>query len=514
MINAAGREIADFYPGYGPAVPFKGAFQYTPELRRAAPRVRHNISGKGKKVVSSLKEVFQAIPIRDGMTLSFHHHLRNGDAVLNMVCQTAAELGIKDLTIASSGIFPVHVALVDHIRNGVVSRIDSCGVMGGLARSVMDGELPVPTIVRTHGGRARAIECGQVKIDVAFIAAPAADAWGNATGMEGKAAFGSIGYALLDAQYADHVVIVTDELRETHLSRFSIPQTLVDYVVPVQSIGDPSGIATGAIRWTKDPIQLQIARDTVKVADALGLIKDGYSFQTGTGGISLAYTRFLAETMSERKIRGSFAVGGISTPVTQMLENGLLQTLYDVQSFDLGAVQSIARNPAHLEMSAGYYASPFNGGCIVNDLDTTIISALEIDRNFNINVLTGNDGAIMAGVGGNPDTAAGASVTIVVSNLLRGRMPSIVDNVHTICTPGETVDVLVTDYGVAVNPRRADILGELKGSGLELCSIEELQAKAEKLVGKPKMIPTTDEVVAVVEYRDGTVIDTVRKVAR
>ncbi len=513
MINAAGRKIADFYPGYGPAVPFKGAFAYAPELHRAAPHVRHNASGKGKKVISSLKEVFQAIPIRDGMTLSFHHHLRNGDAVIKMVCQTAAELGIKDLTIASSGLFPVHSALDEYIRKGVITSLDSSGIMGSLAHIVMDGKLPSPAIVRTHGGRARAIECGQIKIDVAFIAAPVADAWGNATGMEGRAAFGSIGYAIPDAQYAENVVIVTDDLREQHLSRFSIPQTLVDYVVPVPSIGDPAGIATGAIRWTKDPIQLQIARDAVKVVDALGLIRDGYSFQTGTGGISLAYTRFLAQLMGERGVKGGFAVGGITTPVTQMLENGLLQTLFDVQSFDLGAVQSIARNAAHLEMSAGYYASPFNSGCIVNDLDTTIISALEIDRNFNINVLTGNDGAIMAGVGGNPDTAAGANVTIVVSNLLRGRMPSIVDNVHTICTPGETVDVLVTDYGVAVNPRRSDIIDGLNGSGLELHSIDELQAIAETLCGKPKTIPVTDKVVAVVEYRDGTIIDTVHQVA-
>ena len=90
-----------------------------------------------------------------------------------------------------------------------------------------------------HGGRARAIECGQLKIDVAFIAAPASDPYGNINGVTGPTACGSLGYAFPDAEYADHVVAVTDHLEAYPLSPVSIPQTRVDFVVKIERIGDP-----------------------------------------------------------------------------------------------------------------------------------------------------------------------------------------------------------------------------------------------------------------------------------
>ena len=43
--------------------------------------------------------------LRDGMTISFHHHLRNGDYVLNMVLDEAAKMGVKDLTVNASSVF-------------------------------------------------------------------------------------------------------------------------------------------------------------------------------------------------------------------------------------------------------------------------------------------------------------------------------------------------------------------------------------------------------------------------
>jgi hypothetical protein len=46
--------------------------------------------------------------VRDGATLSFHHHLRNGDHLMNLVLAEAARLGLRDLKIAPSSIFPVH----------------------------------------------------------------------------------------------------------------------------------------------------------------------------------------------------------------------------------------------------------------------------------------------------------------------------------------------------------------------------------------------------------------------
>lgn len=512
MKNAIGREVREYYNGYGKAVPFQGAFQYFPDLRRASPKVKAAVPGKDNKVAKTLKDVFLSIPVRDGMTLSFHSAFRNGDRVMNMVIETAAELGLKDLTISSSGFFPVHAPIVTHIRNGVVTHLDTNGIVGPVADCVMNGELPTVTTVRSHGGRPRSIECGQQHIDVAFIGAPTADIYGNINGVEGTAVCGSLGYAMADAEYADYVVAVTDHLSQMPLHIISIPQTRVDYVVEVDCCGDPAGIATGTLKQSKDPMQLMIAKSAADIAETLGLVKAGYAFQCGAGGVAMAFAKEMSEKLARKQVQAGFCVGGITGYMVDMLQRGLVGTLYDTQCFDRQAIASINRNPQHVEIGASFYANPFNAGCIVNRLDSTILGALEIDTSFNVNVLTGNDGRIMTGIGGNPDTAAGASVTMVVANLLRSRIPVVVDSVHTVCTPGETVDILVTEKGIAVNPRRADIADRLKAEGVALTTIEELQHKAEKLTGKPKKVPVTDKVVAIVEYRDGTILDEIHQV--
>lgn len=176
-------------------------------------------------------DVFERIPIKDGMTLSFHHHLRNGDGVVNSVLAVAAELSIKDLKVALSSVFPVHEPMVGHFESGVVTALDTDYLSGPVAEAVSRGVLARPVVLRTHGGRARAIESGQLKIDVAFIAAPAADDYGNVNGVGGPTACGSLGYAFPDTQYADWVVGVTDTLVDYPLVPVSIPQTRVDYLV-------------------------------------------------------------------------------------------------------------------------------------------------------------------------------------------------------------------------------------------------------------------------------------------
>ena len=512
MKNVVGREIAEYYNGYGKAVPFQGAFQYFPEITRAAPKIKFAVPGKDNKVAKSLKDVFLSIPVKDGMTLSFHSAFREGDKVMNLVVQTAAELGLKDLKISSSAIFQANAPIVEHIRNGVVTRLDANAILGEVGECVMNGELPTIATIRSHGGRPRSIETGQQHIDVAFIGAPTADIYGNINGIEGTACCGSLGYAVPDSEFADYVVAVTDNLVEMPLSTISIPQTRVDYVVKVDCCGDPNGIATGTLRPSKDPIQLYIADETVKIVEQLGLIKDGYAFQCGSGGVSIAFAQKMGKLLEQKQIQAGFCVGGITGYMVDMLERGLVKNLYDVQCFDTRAINSIHRNPGHVEIGASFYANPFNSGCIVNRLDNCILGALEIDIGFNINVVTGNNGSLTAGIGGNPDCAAGASVTIAVANLLRGRIPVVVDSVHTICTPGETVDILVTERGVAVNPLRKDLLQKLEGSNIKLKTIEELKYEAEKIVGTPQKINTTGKTVAVVEYRDGTIIDTIEQV--
>jgi citrate lyase subunit alpha/citrate CoA-transferase len=141
-----------------------------------------------------------------------------------------------------------------------------------------------------------------------------------------------------------------------------------------------------------------------------------------------------------------------------------------------------------------------------------VLSALEIDTDFNINVLTGSDGVIRGAIGGHPDTAAGASLSIVVAPLTRGRIPSIVKRVNTIVTPGSVVDVVVTDQGIAVNPARPDVKEKLEAAGIPTTTIEQLQKRCERIVGVPKPIKYKEKIVGISMYRDNTVIDLIRQI--
>lgn len=134
-----------------------------------------------------------------------------------------------------------------------------------------------------------------------------------------------------------------------------------------------------------------------------------------------------------------------------------MRNIVDAQDFDLGAIESIKKNPNHYEISTSEYANPMNKGAFVNQLDFVILGALEVDVDFNVNVVTGSDGIVRGAPGGHPDTAAGSNCSIIVAPLVRNRIPTICDRVVTVVTPGETVDVVVTDYGIAINPRRQDL---------------------------------------------------------
>jgi len=510
--NAIGREVPSFVEGIGELKAFQGAYNCEPEGVKHATKLPRAFKG-GNKVLSDLKESLIKCGIKDGMTLSFHHHFRNGDFLVNQVMDEVAEMGIKDITIFASSLQGVHKPLIEHIKNGVVTGIETSGIRGELGEAITkDGILKKPVIIRSHGGRPRSIAAGETKIDIAFLAAPAADPYGNVNGVEGPTACGSMGYAMADAEYAEKVVVVTDYLVDYPATPISIPQTLVDYVVKVEKIGDPAGIVSGATRITKNPLELMIAEEASKAVIASGLVKEGFSFQAGTGGPSLAVAHFLRKKMIQDGIKGSFAAGGTTGYLVDMLNEGLFKTLLDVQCFDLKAVESIKTNPNHVEMSADFYANPHNKGCAANQLDIMILSATEIDVDFNVNVITGSNGVIMGASGGHCDTAAGAKLSIVVAPLLRGRLPIIVDEVTTVITPGETIDAVVTERGVAVNPARKDLEEKFRTAGLNVMSMEELKAIAENLTGKPEKIKTSDEIVGLVEYRDGTIIDVIRRV--
>lgn len=470
------------------------------------------------KVVASIQEAIRQSGLQSGMTISFHHHFRNGDYIINMVMTAIAEMGIKGLTLAASSLSEIHAPLIQHIQNGVIKRFETSGLRGPLADAISDGLMDIPVIFRSHGGRASAIENGELQIDVAFLGAPSCDAYGNANGYsrdkENSSCCGSLGYAKVDAQYANKVVIITDNLVAFPNAPFAIPEHQVDFIVCVDAIGDPEKIMSGATRYTKNPRELLIAQTAAEVIEASGYFEDGFSFQMGSGGAALATARFLRDKMIAKNIKASFALGGITGQIVALHEEGLVKKILDVQSFDLVAAQSLKNNRFHQQIDASYYASPTNAGSSVNQLDVVVLSALEIDTDFNVNVLTGSDGVIRGAIGGHCDTAAGASVSIIVAPLMRGRIPTIVDRVNTLVTPGSTIDILVTDQGVCVNPRRPELKERLEAAGIKVVEIGALKARAQKIIGKPDPIRYTDKVVGIVQYRDGRVIDLIHQVVK
>ncbi len=511
ILNKVGREIPQELDGIGELKPYEGPFNKKPCGNKYRPKLKVVSPGESKLLLS-IEDAVRKTGLKDGMTISFHHHFRNGDYVLNMVMDVISKLGIKDLVLAPSSLTAVHEPLIKHIKDGTIKRIETSGVRGKLADEISSGLMDEPIIIRSHGGRGRAIEAGDIKIDVAFLGVPSCDEYGNANGFSGNSICGSLGYAKVDATYAECVILITDNLTEYPNLPASIQQTQVDYVVKVDEIGNSSGIMSGATRFTKNPRDLLLANNVVKVIENSGYFEDSFSIQTGTGAASLAVTRFLADRMVERGITASFALGGITGQLVKMHEEGLVKKLFDTQSFDLIAANSVGENPYHYEIDASFYANPHNKGCIVNKLDIVILSALEIDTDFNVNVITGSDGVIRGASGGHCDTAAGASLSIIVAPLIRGRIPTILDRVNTIITPGETVDIVVTDYGIAINPLRKDLMDKLKNLNLKIYTIQELKDLAENITCKPEPIEFTDKIVGIVEYRDGTIIDVIRQV--
>ncbi|HYE80701.1 MAG TPA: citrate lyase subunit alpha [Clostridia bacterium] len=511
IINSLERRIPNYIEGIGELKAYEGKSLKANQAGKLASK--ENADTASRKVVPSLREAVIRSGLKDGMRISFHHHLRNGDYVLNMVMDVIAGLGIKDITICASSLISAHEPLIGHIKNGVVTGIETSGIRGELAKEIVTNcILEKPVIFRSHGGRARAIENGEIKIDIAFIAASCCDEMGNMNGQKGKSAFGSMGYPMVDAYYADKVVAITDNLVEYPVYPVSIPQTVVDYVVVVDQIGNPEKISEGATRMTKNPQELVIAEYAGRVLIESGFVKQGFSFQAGSGGASLAVAKYLKEYMKDNGITGSFASGGITSYMVEMLEEGLFKALLDTQTFDCIAAKSLERNKNHIEMSASMYANPISKGCTAEKLDIMILSATEVDTSFNINAMTASTGVIMGAIGGHPDTAAGAKLTVCVTPLIRKRIPIIVDEVLTVITPGNVVDVVVTDRGIAVNPNNRELLEKLSQTDLPICTIEELKEMAEKITGKPEKIEFGEKIVGVIEYRDGTIIDVIRQV--
>jgi citrate lyase subunit alpha/citrate CoA-transferase len=507
--NSLGREIPAVWRGRS-LDPYLDPWSRQPEVLRATrPLVRCRPGDS--KLLPSLRAAIEMCELKNGMNISTHHALRNGDLLLNMLVKELDAMGLRDIGIASSSVHAVHAEMIPYIRKGVITRIET-GVNGLIAELVSKGELDCPIVVRSHGGRARSLATGEVAIDAAFIAAPCCDITGNLNGVYGPSACGSLGYAHTDARYARKVIAVTDNLVRFPAAPISIGQSEVDYVVQIESLGDPNKIVSTTTRLARDPAALLIARYASEVIEASGLLKDGFSFQTGAGGTSLAVADLIHRKMAKGKIKGSFGCGGITGYFVDMLEQGYFETLFDVQCFDLKAVESLRRNPGHREISASLYANPYNRGEVVNMLDCVILGATEVDVDFNVNVNTESSGYLLHNTGGHCDAAAGAKLAIVVAPSMRGRLPIVRDAVTTVTTPGETVDVIVTERGICVADKHVDLKKELLRRKLPLKDIRQFHEEITRITGEPRAVEFDDEVVALIEYRDGSIIDVVRRV--
>ena len=509
--NAVGRLVPTEANGYT-HVPFQGVGQYEPEGRKAAPPIRACHQYGLDKRVPDLKAAIERVGLRDGMTVGMHHHMRNGDMVAVPFFDAVAELGIKDIVFMPSAAFPCHEPLIKHLESGVIHHIEG-SMNGPIGKFASEGHMRGMGVLRSHGGRYQAIQDGEVHIDVGLIPAPSADMMGNATGAYGPSACGSLGFALADSQYADQVIVVTDNLVEVPCLPWEIQGMNVDVVVEMERIGDPSKIVSGTTRLTKSPTRILIAKYVADFIEAAGYL--GKPFQAGAGGISLASLAFIAERMRETGLKAPFARGGSTKVLVDMLNEGLIGAILDGQTFDLDAVKSIGEHPRHVPTTPFTSYNYHGKGNWAPYVSTAVLGATEVDLSFQANVVSHSDGYLLHGIGGWQNTLFG-ECSILAFPLFRGRIPIVMKEVTTVCAPGEMIGAVITERGIAVNPNHKNgpaILERLKGTDLPLTTIEELYEIGQKMCGAPQPPDIDrDRPIAIVKWVDGTVIDTVYKV--
>ena len=510
--NGVGRMIPTEINGQA-VIPFLGLGKHRPQGRIIGPSIPTCLDypEDGNKVVPSLKEALIKAGIRDGMTISTHHHLRNGDLVSNEIFRIASQLGIKDLVWYPSASFPCHEPLIEYLENGTIDHIEG-SMNGPLGRFTSRGKMKGVGILRSHGGRVQALKDGEVRIDIAVLAAPTCDKFGNATGQRGPSACGVLGYAKADALFAEKVIIVTDNLVDFPCLPLEIEGNYVDHVVVVGKIGIPEKIISGTTQITNNPERLEIAKLTADFLLKAGILQDRCFLQAGAGGTSLAIGYYIHQIMKEKNWKVQVGFGGSTRYMVEMLEGGTMNNILDGQAFDLDAVRSIARNPNHYHYPVFNAYNFHSKGNLNSMMDISILGATEVDVNFNGNVVTHSDGYLLHGIGGWQNCLHARNVILPLP-LVRNGIPVIRDEVTTIVGPGELIDVIVTNHGIAINPQRKDLLEKVKKTALTICSIQELKEKAERICGVVEKPKFTDKVVAAVKWVDGTVIDVIRQVA-
>lgn len=510
VTNAAGRMVPTEVNGQE-QIPYQGVAAHRPRGRKYGPPIRScaDFPQDGNKLQPGLKEALVKAGLRDGMTISTHHHFRNGDVIANQIFAIAAELGLKDLIWAPSASFPCHEPLIEHLKSGVIHHIEG-SMNGALGRFCSTGGMRGTGVLRSHGGRYQAIQDGELHIDIAVIAAPSADSFGNACGLHGDSACGHLGFALADSQYADKVIVVTDNLVPFPCIPWHIQGNHVDYTVEVDQVGIAEQIISGTTKPTRSPDRLLLAEYTARFCEDAGLLRDGFSFQAGAGGTALTISNYFSDSIKERQLKGCFARGGSNVGLVKMLEEGGIDYILDGQAFDLEGVKSLDRNTNHL-VTTPFTSYNYHGkGNFASMLDVVILGATEVDVNFNGNVVSHSDGLLAHGIGGWQNCLFGRCVILPLP-LFRNRIPTIRRKVTTLCGPGELIDVVVTERGIAVNPKRKDLLKALENSTLPLVTMDDLLEMVDKICGRPNDPPLAEDIVAIVKWVDGTVLDVVHR---
>ena len=476
VINAAGRSVPLEINGK-PVIPFKGVGKHRPEGRKYAPPIPSCIDypDDGIKVAGSLEEALLKCGLADGKTISTHHHLRDGDLVSNTIFDIASKLGIKDLVWFPSASFPCNDPVIRYLDDGTINRIEG-SMNGPLGRYVSEGKMKGTTVLRSHGGRVQAIQDGEVIIDIAVLAAPSADPFGNARGTGGSSACGVIGYSKADYMYASKVIVVTDNLVDFPCFPMEIEGNFVDYVVVVDKIGIPEKIVSGTTQITKSPDRLLIAELTARFLDSSGILKNGVTIQAGAGGTSLAIAVFVDDILKKKGWKSRFGFGGSTRYMVKMLEEERMGYILDAQAFDLDSVRSVEENANHIPYPVFNAYNYHSKGNLTSMMDIMILGATEVDLNFNGNVVTHSDGYLLHGIGGWQNCLHARNVILPIP-LFRDRIPVIVDEVTTLCGPGELIDVIITERGIAINPLRQDLIDSVKEVDYLLLQLKNLRMK-------------------------------------
>jgi citrate lyase subunit alpha/citrate CoA-transferase len=484
----------------------------------------------GESKVVDLDQVIDIL--QDGDMISYPHYYRLGDVCLKLLIDKFREHGKKGIKVLGNAFFDNCIPwLPEAIMDGTIG-----GILGncyrGMGKHITAGDfLPWVMTGFGHGDRVRKLHTGEEQVKVAFGPVPIADKWGNANGLKGNpdSWVGPLGLFLADTLWAENTCLLAGEISDKYIFPRSLSMVDVDYVVKVDNPGDSSRVTAGTLDLEKiraNKFNSIIASQVMKVMEAAGVIFDGFNFQVGAGA-GLIMLDEIYKILKKKGIQAGFAIGGCNSLHVDMLQDGVIENLLHGQCFEPSekVIKSMLYDHNHHEISTGEYDDVSNKENAVNMLDVSVLSTLEVDLNFNANSVCAN-GRILGGIGGAQGVAAGSKLTIMFLPLATGKkeknlgFPRIVEDVYTISIPGEVIDVVVTEEYIAINPNSQSpyiesLRSNASSAGLSALGIEELHHKsveeAAEIGKRPPRPELTDNPVQVIEWRDGTILDTIFK---